>query len=170
MKNRLQNQLFKNHDFHIDFSSIFNDFGTQRNIDFLILASTPCTFWEFLPTAFTIWSSSCFRWFFHRFFIDVCSQISLEFDQKSNQKKTYFLNRFFRFFSRFGTPSWSQVGASWRYVGLLGASWGSSWRSWAPPWFQDAPKAPPRASQTPVDVNFHRFWHDFLKHVGVFFI
>ena len=74
------------------------------------------------------------------------------------------------FVTKFGAPSWSQVGPSWRYVGLLGASWGSSWRPWAPSWFQDAPKAAPEPPRPLPDLNFQRFCIHFWKDFRRFFI
>ena len=81
-------------------------------------------------------------------------------------------------------PTWSQdlhldcicrplglhLGPSWRHVGYLGASWGSSWRSWAPSWSQDVPKRlrealrPPRTSIfNDFGTSFQRIWDLFFR-------
>ena len=103
--------------------------------------------------------------FFQRF---LAPNLSKNRSKKQQKKKLQFLNRFFIDFDQIWAPFWSQVGPSWRYVGLLGASWGSPWRSWAPSWLQDAPKAPPEPLRLLPDLNFHRFCDHFWKDFNIF--
>ena len=89
--------------------------------------------------------------------------------KKTNNKLHDFCIDFSTIFDGFGTPFSSQVGPSWHEVGHQGPSWSSSWRSWAPLWLQDAAQAPPRGSQTPPDLHFHRFSDHFWKDLGQIF-
>ena len=89
--------------------------------------------------------------------------------KKPSKKYIKFCIDFSSIFNGFGTPFSTQVGPCWRQVGHLGASWACSCRSWAPSWLQGAPQAPPRASRTPPDLNFHRFGDHFSKDLGQIF-